>query len=125
MKGLVTLLFVPLTAFSLACSDAAGPEDFDLSGRWSGSISGGGSISLTLAESESGNLSGSGSVSGPGGSIAVTVASGTHSGSSVSLSMTASGFEDLNFSGTIQDRTTIQGTLNGSGFDNVSVTLTR
>ncbi len=125
MAGL-SLMVLALVLMLAACGgDATGPKTPTVTGAWSGTIGGTGnmgSLSLTLTETN-GAVVGSGVISGSE-SVAVHV-TGTHAHPSVSLAMTSSGYEDCNFSGTMTATNTIAGTLNGSGFYNRPVTLTR
>lgn len=116
---LATFLAVP------ACGDNAptGPETFDVSGEWTGQT-GDFQFNLTLNEDEQGSITGGGSATGPGGSASVNI-SGTHTGENVTLTMTSSGFEDLNYSATLDNRNRMSGPLNGSGFDGETLVLNR
>lgn len=109
------------------CGGMLEPEGADLSGQWSGS-SQGVTLELTLDEDSDDNLSGSGSLQAEQ-TISVTVSSGDHSGASFSTTLTSSGFEDVTYSGTVditeEEEVELDGTLNGSGFNNFSITLTR
>lgn len=125
MRRLAAIFMLMLApAVLLSCSDdPTGPSEVSIEGSWSGSTSGGGNFNLTLAQDGS-DITGSGSASGEGGSASLDV-TGTRSGTSISLVMTSSGFADLNYSGTIESSTTINGTLNGSGFQDEPLTLTK
>jgi hypothetical protein len=122
LYGLATLI----TALTLACGDSLGPESA-LNGTWTGSGSDGAATltsTLTLSESK-GTISGSGNLSGTGGAVAVTV-TGTHTGANVSLILAITGFQPANFTGAVAaNGLSMSGTLNGSGFQNFVVTLTR
>jgi hypothetical protein len=115
------------TALTLACSDSFGPQSA-LNGTWTGSASDGSATSisatLTLIESK-GTISGSGNLSGTGGAAAITV-TGTHTGANVSLTLSIAGFQPANFTGAVEvGGLRMNGTLNGSGFQNFVLTLTR
>lgn len=122
LASILLLALVPL--FVTACGDDSptGPAEVSIEGTWTGSIEGG-TFTLTLAQQGS-DITGSGNISATGGSASLNI-TGTRSGANISLVMTSSGFEDLNYSGTIQNATTINGTLNGSGFQNEPLTLTK
>lgn len=109
------------------CGGMLEPEGADLSGAWSGS-SQGVTLELTLDEDSDDNLSGSGSLQAEQ-TVSVTVSSGNHSGDSFSTTLTSSGFEDITYSGTVditeEEEVELEGTLNGSGFNNFSIRLTR
>ncbi len=120
LRRLSALLLLTLVA---ACGDSpTGPEKMSINGTWSGSTTGL-NVVVTLSESR-GSVTGSGNMSGPGGSIATQV-SGTRAGASLSLTLSAQGYIPTNFTGTIQSKTTITGSLTGSGFTNLAITLTR
>jgi len=83
------------------------------------------SFSVTLAQSGS-TVTGSGQASGPGGAVALTVSNGTFAPPAVSLTLNAQGYQPMNFSGTqSQAQNQIIGSLNGSGFQNDVLVLTR
>ena len=114
-----TLGLLALLAIS-ACGDSLGPKSA-LDGVWSGTITDAGPATMTLAEDD-GNISGTGTLAG---SLAIVV-SGTHTGGNVALILAAPGFTPANFAGTVgADGLTMSGTLNGSGFVNNGMTVTR
>jgi hypothetical protein len=80
-------------------------------------------MNLTLTET-GGNVTGSGTLAGPGGTVSVTV-TGTHSHPSVSLTLSLTGFNPAVFTGSFTNDNTIPGALNGSGFVNFGITITR
>jgi hypothetical protein len=83
---------------------------------------GSGNLALTLNEAN-GNITGTGALTVSGDALALTV-TGNYAPPNVSLQLTSTGFEPMNLSGTLsQDE--IRGTLNGSGFVNIAVTLER
>jgi hypothetical protein len=79
-------------------------------------------LALTLNESD-GTVTGTGTLSTAGDAIALTI-TGNYAPPNVSLQMNAAGFEPMNLSGTVAEDE-IDGTLNGSGFVNIAVTLAR
>ena len=83
------------------------------------------SLQLTLNQQPDGTVAGSGTISSAVGSIALTVLSGTHVFPSLSLTLGATGLLDTNLTGTVTSPTMIAATLNGSGFTNESITLTK
>jgi hypothetical protein len=119
------LVFLPLFAVLAACgSDATAPEpDPTVTGSWSGAGNGF-SLQLTLNQQPDGSVAGSGSITSPTGSIALTVSSGTHAFPNLSLTLGATGLLDTNLTGTVT-ATMITATLNGSGFTDESITLTK
>jgi hypothetical protein len=122
-----TILLLALTAFTVACGGDGGNEPTvpEIEGQWNGPIntsSGSGSLALTL-NAAGGNVTGTGTLTVPGDALSLTV-TGNYAPPDVSLQMSSPGFEPLNLSGTVSDQT-IVGTLNGSGFVNIAITLSR
>lgn len=123
MKQAQRLWAIFLLGAIMGCSDSpTGPDRVNINGTWAGSTAGM-NISVTINET-GGSVTGSGNMSGPGGSVAMQV-SGTRSGVALSLLLVAQGYEPTNFTGTIQSNTTITGSLTGSGFTDLSITLTK
>ena len=122
------LVLLPIVATLAACGsgdDATGPDlTLTVTGSWTGTT-GQITLQLTLSEQAGGNVVGSGNISAPGVSFALTVLNGTHAYPSLSLTLGATGVEDMNLSGTVTSATTIAATLNGSGFNNVNITLNK
>ena len=124
MKRLLASLLVMLCAFSVsACGDNGDPRGPELDGAWSG-FAQGFTVSLTLSSNGPGVITGSGTLSAGGAVISLTVRNGIHSHPNVSLTLGGEGYEDLNYSATFSEDALI-GTLNGSGFSNFGLTLTR
>jgi hypothetical protein len=122
--SILALLIALLTACgSDGPAAPAAPEPINVSGQWSGPMGGGVTLLLTLSQAGS-SVSGSGNMSGPGGAIAMS-ASGTYVEPNLSLTLSAQGYEDMNFTGKTVTRTSISGTLNGSGFVNQPITFTK
>ena len=121
-------LMVALMLLAAGCGggdSSTEPDDPEVEGQWNGPINtdgGSGSLALTLTETD-GTVSGTGTLSVTGDALALTV-TGTYAAPNVSLQMTSQGFEPMNLSGEVTDEE-IDGTLNGSGFVNIAVTLTR
>jgi hypothetical protein len=112
----VTLGFIVLSG----CDKATEPTPV-ITGSWSGS---GGGISINLSLSQSGtSVTGNGSMSSSGGAIALTT-TGTFTNPNFSLTLRAQGYEDVNFSGTVSGNS-MTGVMNGSGFNQVGMTLSR
>lgn len=118
MSRILLALFFSMAV--LGCGDASEPEIPGLDGRWSGTTSDL-TLSLTLTESDR-EVTGSGTMSGPSASIALQV-DGSHVHPDVSLTMSASGYEDMNFTGEFINDTSIRGELRGSGFNGDALTL--
>lgn len=117
------LLTILLSA--AACGDDSGtnskPKVYSTTGRWTGNASG---INFTLTLTESGGaINGSGTLNG-GTSLAVT-ATGTNAANAVSVTMRATGFQDLNYTATLNNASNMSGALNGSGFSNSALTLVK
>lgn len=104
----------------IGCDKATEPTPV-ITGSWSGS---GGGISMNLSLSQSaGSVTGNGSMSSSGGAIALTT-TGTFTNPNFSLTLKSPGYEDVNFSGTVSGNS-MTGVMNGSGFNQVGMTLTR
>ncbi|MGH7618091.1 MAG: hypothetical protein ACREPM_12755 [Gemmatimonadaceae bacterium] len=129
MRPFLTLALSVAVAASLACgggdsssSQTTAPavvEKPDPAGSWNSSAAGG-TLTMVLANSN-GVVSGSGVFSAGLTSVALTI-TGAYSASAttVSLSMQATGFQTLNFSGQMISTKQMVGTLNGSGFTNTA-----
>ena len=121
------LLMCAIMAITSACGggDGNGPSTPEAEGQWNGPIntsSGSGNLALTLNDA-SGNITGTGTLTVPGDAIALTV-TGNYAPPNISLQMTSPGFSPMVLAGTVDDEH-IDGVLNGSGFVNIAVTLTR
>jgi hypothetical protein len=104
----------------VSCDKSTKPKP-SIAGTWSGS---GGGISMTVALTQTATVvSGNGSMSGSGGALALT-AQGTFSEPNFSLTMSATGYQPYNFAGTLNGNS-MTGVMNGSGFNQVGMTLTR
>jgi hypothetical protein len=102
------------------CDKSTAPEPV-ISGSWSGS---GGGMSVNLSLTQTGtSVAGNGSLSGSGGAVSLT-ATGTFTNPNFSLTLKSPGYEDVNFSGTLNGNS-MTGIMNGSGFNQVGMTLTR
>lgn len=101
--------------------------EITVSGSWSGPVTDNGGLDigtmvLTLTETN-GTVSGNGTIGNNAVTGAVSAA-GTYVVPTVSLALSTPGFEDINLRATVS-RATMTGTLNGSGFRNTPITLTR
>ena len=124
MRTLTAVLLLALAPVLAACGDSSTePRTPSASGTWTGVVNGG-TFTLTLAEQNGGTLTGAGSLQGSGGAVSVTV-TGTHVHPSISLTIKSTGFEDLNYTGQFVNDNAISGNLNGSGFNNETLTLMR
>ena len=120
MKQVMAVLAL---VFLAACGDSpTGPGAVDIDGSWTGILS---TVTVTITITENrGTITGSGNLVGPGGSIAATI-TGTRANASLSMTLNATGYFPMNFTGTVVDRATITGTFTGSGFTNEPITLLR
>jgi hypothetical protein len=122
MRRALALLALPLL---LACSDNGSEPDSrpNVTGTWSGSV-GTGTGTMTLTHNTStGQITGNGSISAGVAALAITV-QGTYARPTVSLTVSSPGYEPFNFTGT-HSGNSITGVINGSGFVNTGVTLTK
>ena len=100
------LLVILFSFAALGCGDDANePKIPSLDGRWSGTTSDL-TIDLTLTESDR-EITGSGTLSGSS-SLALQV-DGSHVHPDVSLTMSASGYEDTNFTGEMINDEAVRG----------------
>lgn len=105
-----------LTAAIVACKSSTGPT-ISISGSWAGTADGH-NWAVTFADS-AGVVVGGGLLDG---SLTLNM-SGSHSGSSLNLSVTAPGFSAATYAATVNSATQISGTLSGSGFNGTTLTL--
>jgi hypothetical protein len=112
----------------LACGgDSNKPTPIEAEGAWSGQVHDNdgsvlGTLSMTLTET-SGTVTGNGNISSPTLAEAINV-NGTYTEPNLSVSLTSECCNPINLSATVGE-TTMTGTLNGSGFINATITLTR
>jgi hypothetical protein len=122
MRRLILAAALALTA----CGGDSGPARIEAEGQWSGGIQDNGAtighMTLTLVET-SGAVTGSGNLTAGTLGLALTT-SGTYAPPSLSLTVSAPGYNDMNLTATVGE-TSMTGTLNGSGFVNSGITLTR
>lgn len=102
-----------------ACSDATEPER-SIAGRWAG-LAVGINFDFVVTD-QAGAIRGTGTALAAALSLALSL-EGTHVHPDVSITMSAPGYEPINFSGTVTGRQ-MSGTLNGSGFHSEQLTLT-
>jgi hypothetical protein len=112
--SLLSALFLTLSGCGGSDSPAA-PQAVNPSGGWT-SVNGTARLTMTI-NSVNGTVSGNGQFTQGSTSIAMSI-TGTYVPPSISLSMSATGFQTLNFSGAVESPTRMTGTLNGSGFSN-------
>ncbi len=99
-----------------------GPESVSIQGTWTG-ITSGVNIRMTFAAGSEAVV-GNGSFTGPGLVLPLTI-NGTRLGVDLNLTLSSPGFEPTIFTGTIISATSISGQLNGSGFVNTPVSMTK
>lgn len=110
----------PLLALALSgCLFGSDPK---LEGTWSGSNAGV-NYSMTVTENDK-TISGSATIIAADASISLTVV-GSHVHPTVSLMLSAAGFESFTFAGAFETDDLITGRLNGSGFQNEQISLLR
>lgn len=118
------LLLAALGSIALGCSKGTEPTpEITVNGSWSGTVSSGETISMVLSQTGT-SVTGTGQLVGTGGSFALTVA-GTYVKPAVALTLSATGFSSINFASSAVSQTAMPGTLNGSGYSNDALTLTR
>ena len=131
LRRFLSLLAVVGLLAALPACDSGGDEPppaepVRISGRYDGTTNVDGTavtLQSTLSET-SNNVSGSGTLRITN-SVAVT-ATGSHVPPDFNITFRATGLEDLNFAGTSNaDASVLRGRLNGSGFDDVEMTLIR
>ena len=121
--GFIVLQLIFFSVAAVGCGDDANePKIPSLDGRWSGTTSDL-TLSVTLTEDER-VVTGSGTLSGSSTSIALAV-DGSHVHPDVSLTMSASGYEDMNFTGEFINDEAVRGELRGSGFNGETLTLSK
>jgi hypothetical protein len=125
MRKVLLSALVALAAAACGGDNSNEPAFPEVEGTWAGPIntgSGSGNVTLTLTETN-GSVSGTGNFTVPGDAFSLTV-TGNYAPPNVSLQASNPQYEPMNFQGTVGEQTFV-GTLNGSGFVNISVTLTR
>lgn len=123
------LLLAGFLAF-VACGGSepvAPPPPPTASGNWIATITASGlTIAVNLSLSQDANMAVTGGGTFAAATSSAVSVSGFHNFPTVSLTVTSSGFQDMNYSGTMSaDGTRITGTLNGSGFQNAQMNLTK
>jgi len=107
----------------IACGGDSTAPPPNITGTWAGASSTGVVLNLVLTQS-AGQITGTGQISGGGTTVALT-ATGTFANPAVSLDLEATGFSGSNYTGTLTSPTAITGALNGSGFVNERIILTK
>ena len=110
-----------ILALLLGCggSDPLGPEDFNINGRWTGSLDGA-AFAMSITET-SNNVSGTATLMG----ILALNVTGTRAGASVSMHMTAVGFAPIDATCQIQTATLMTCSVYGSGYTGTPVSFTK
>jgi hypothetical protein len=109
----------------LVCLAACDSPERGVAGLWTGDARGNVIFTLTLTETEFGVVSGAGRLNS-GTLVFPATVSGAHAHPTVALHIQAQGVQSMNFQG-IMDHglANIRGVLNGSGFSQDSLRLTR
>jgi hypothetical protein len=121
------IVLTAMVVLALGCGGDGGaePEHPEAEGQWSGTIntgSGSGLLELTLDDA-GGSITGNGTLTVPDDVLGISV-SGSYDPPNISLTMSIPDFQPVDLNGTVGDNS-ISGTLNGSGFVNLGVTLQR
>ncbi|MBV26081.1 MAG: hypothetical protein CME12_08190 [Gemmatimonadetes bacterium] len=114
---------LPLYMMLAACGDGGTEPNPTVTGTWGGN-NGTITLTLTLIEAVDGTVTGSGNLA-QDQNVALAVRVGTHVFPNLSLTLAPFGSYDLDLTGTVMSTTTIAATLNGSGYNNESIQLTR
>lgn len=130
LKPMVTMRVTPggivLVLALLGCGsdDRTGLDMSPVNGGWVGTIADAPDnvLEWTL-EDTNGRISGRGSFSNSAATVELSV-EGTFSSPNLTLTLTSQAFNDFTFTGTVSEEF-MKGRLNGSGFVNREVTLTR
>ncbi len=131
IPALRSLVAVALIFVATACSssETSGPNGRP-SGKWTGSLVSGNftvSLNLVMVEDAGGKVTGNGfissALSGVTNSTALAV-TGTFVAPNLSANLTAPGFNTMNLTGAVKGDT-FNAQLNGSGFNNETMVLTR
>lgn len=122
MRNLIILI---VTAATIAACGDQGPEIPTFTGHWEGFVDAEFTVLISASERE-GAVTGAGRFVGSPqqGTVAFSV-SGVHLHPDVALTLRPSGFADVNFSGTFDGVDRVSGRLDGAGFTDDSLTLTR
>lgn len=116
-----------ILAFAAGCADPTEPDVPTMTGTWAGTFQVNDSeviLEVTLVERDR-VLTGFGAMRGETGGGTATTVRGAHVHPEVSFTGSSSGRPDFNFSGTFQDRLTVDGRLTGGGFTGEQLTLIR
>lgn len=123
--GLVTGVALRSTPITVAAGGrtASGTETATpaLAGTWTGSLSGA-SLTMTLVEAN-GIVNGNGTYAAGSMSLSLTFSS-AYTSPTVALTAAAQGYAPMSITGTLSG-SRITGTVNGSGYVNTAVTLTK
>lgn len=115
-------MLAALVGALVGCSDSTSPDD-PVSGRWRGrDIQIGLSLDLVVARQGSA-VNGSGTLVYGSTANAVTI-TGTWVSPNISLVLSSPGFQDTHYGGLL-DADLIDGALNGSGFADIELVLSR
>lgn len=121
MRTIRAAVLAGLFVVAVSCGGDTAPK-WSSQGAWTGSVQGA-TLAVTLRDVD-GEITGNGSLSGLGSAIALE-ANGTRADASVSMTLSANGYEPFNFSGTLTTHASIEGTLQGSGYAGEAITLVK
>ena len=115
---------IGIALLAIACHSATGPQG-PLAGHWYGFNTGYG-LDLLLTDG-GGSVRGSGTLGGNDvNNIAIAVSiSGSEGNSAFTLTLKAQQYQPATYSGTMDDDTTLSGTISGSGFTSAALTVFR
>lgn len=117
-----TLLIV-LSLFLLgSCGDPTGLGETNIDDSWTGAVATS-TLTVTITENH-GTITGSGRITGGAAALALNV-TGTRAKENVSMTLSSPGYQPMNFEGEIRHKDQITGTISGSGYNALPVTLTR
>ncbi len=124
-RSLIALAAVmALAAVGCSSKDSTSPNVPSLTGRWTGMLMGA-DAAFTLVEGSQGSVTGTLWIVFPGvDSLGLAVA-GTHTHPAVAFNLTATGYQPATFVATMPNDNSMRGVLNGSGFVNDSLAVTR
>jgi len=122
--GGVGMLLAVLVWLVAGCEQTpTGPETLSIDGTWSGALRSG-TVTVTIQETD-GILVGVGNINVPPKSATVVSVVGMRTKVAVSMTFSISGYQPMNWTGTVVSKSGLSGTVNGSGFDNEVLVFTR
>jgi len=131
MRRWLLLSFATLALVACGSPTELEPSGPSVTGSWTGIGQDGFNffdLSLALTEGPSGKISGTARLAhvvASQGAFDFVVRNGAHGHPDVLVSLYTTGRVDVNYSGRFISEHTIEGFMNGSGFNNVAITLNR